>query len=76
MMESQFEAVYTDETRKRIEHLVGPVKYYPTVEAMAADKDELKAVKYVFSGWGMAEIDCAFLDLLPELEVVYYSGAR
>lgn len=74
MMESQFDTVYTDKTRKKIEHLVGPVKYYPTVEAMEADKDELKAVKYVFGGWGMAEMDSAFLDLLPDLEVVYYSG--
>ncbi|MGP6139009.1 hydroxyacid dehydrogenase [Jeotgalibaca sp. A127] len=74
MMESQFEAVYTLETRSKIEALLGPVNYYPTLEALEADKEALTNVEFLFGGWGVARMDAAFLDLLPNLKVIYYAA--
>lgn len=74
MAESQFEAVYTPETRAKIEGLVGPVNYYATLEALQVDKEALKDVEYLFGGWGVAKMDAAFLDLLPNLKVIYYAA--
>lgn len=74
MAESQFEAVYTAETRKKIEGVLGSVNYYPTLESLEGDKAALVDVEFLFGGWGVAKMDAAFLDLLPNLKVIYYAA--
>ena len=51
--------------------MVAPLQ---TAEMIARDPAALADVQLVFSGWGMARVDEAFLDAAPDLEAIFYAA--
>ncbi len=47
---------------------------YPTAGKPADYADQLKDVSAIFSSWGSAKYDKELLDLMPNLEVIYYAA--
>ena len=72
--ESAFARIYGADTRREIEAQVEMVAPLQTAEMIARDPTALADVQLVFSGWGMARVDDAFLDAAPNLEAIFYAA--
>ena len=72
--ESAFSRIYGADTRQEIEAQVEIVAPLQTAESIAQDPSALADVKLIFSGWGMARVDKAFLDAAPNLETIFYAA--
>ena len=72
--ESAFARIYGADTRRDIEAQVEIVAPLQTAESIAADPSALADVTLIFSGWGMARVDEAFLDAAPNLEAIFYAA--
>ena len=72
--ESAFARIYGEDTRRDIEAQVEIVAPLQTPESIAADPSPLADVSYIFSGWGMARVDEAFLEAAPNLEAIFYAA--
>ena len=72
--ESAFARIYGADTRREIEAQVEMVAPLQTAEMIARDPTALEDVQLVFSGWGMARVDDAFLDAAPNLEAIFYAA--
>ena len=72
--ESAFARIYGEDTRRDIEAQVEIVARLQTPESIAADPSTLADVSLIFSGWGMARVDEAFLDAAPNLEAIFYAA--
>ena len=72
--ESAFDRIYGEDTRRDIEAAVEIVAPLQTPESIAADPSALADVSLIFSGWGMARVDEAFLAAAPNLEAIFYAA--
>jgi len=72
--ESAFARIYGEDTRRDIEAEVEIVAPLQTPESIAAVPSVLADVSLIFSGWGMARVDEAFLDAAPNLEAIFYAA--
>ena len=72
--ESAFDRIYGEDTRRDIEAAVEMVAPLQTPESIAADPAALADVSLIFSGWGMAPVDEAFLAAAPNLEAIFYAA--
>ena len=72
--ESAFDRIYGEDTRRDIEAEVEIVAPLQTPESIAADPSALADVSLIFSGWGMARVDEAFLAAAPNLEAIFYAA--
>ena len=72
--ESAFARIYGADTRRDIEAQVEIVAPLQTPESIAADPSVLADVSFIFSGWGMAHVDEAFLDAAPNLKAIFYAA--
>ena len=72
--ESAFDRIYGADTRRDIEAQVEIVAPLQTPESIAADPAALADVSLIFSGWGMARVDEAFLAAAPNLEAIFYAA--
>ena len=74
LSESAFARIYGADTRREIGAQVEMVAPLQTAEMIARDPSALADVQLVFSGWGMARVDDAFLDAAPNLEAIFYAA--
>ena len=74
LSESAFARIYGADTRREIEAQVEIVAPPQTAETIARDPAALADVQLIFSGWGMARVDEAFLDAAPDLEAIFYAA--
>ena len=72
--ESAFARIYGPDSRRDIEAQVEIVAPLQTAESIAADPSALADVTLIFSGWGMARVDEAFLDAAPNLKAIFYAA--
>ncbi len=72
--ESAFARIYGPDSRRDIEAQVEIVAPLQTAESVAQDRSALADVTLIFSGWGMARVDEAFLDAAPNLEAIFYAA--
>lgn len=69
-----FDGVYESSTREQIEKNV-KIDLPPLTKHNYLDyQDELKDIDFIFSGWGAPVFDKEFLDLLPNLKVIFYGA--
>jgi phosphoglycerate dehydrogenase-like enzyme len=66
--------IYGPELQARIAELVDIVAPPQTAESIQADPSVLKDVEIILSGWGMAEIDEAFVRAAPRLKAIFYGA--
>ncbi len=74
LSESAFARIYGADTRREIEAQVEMVAPLQTAEMIARDPAALADAQLIFSGWGMARVDEAFLDAAPNLEAIFYAA--
>ncbi len=72
--EGAFDRIYGADSRRDIEAQVEMVAPLQTPESVAADPATLADVSLIFSGWGMAPVDEAFLAVAPNLEAIFYAA--
>lgn len=66
--------IYSTHSQARIAELT---QLEPTVlhyETWQNATEQLKDIEYIFSGWGMAHMDDAFLDAVPNLKYIFYGS--
>lgn len=74
MNKELFERVYTEETRKKINEyidIIGPVLSRDEVKE---NEKLLNEVDIIFSGWGAPVFDKVFLDMTPDLKIIFYGA--
>jgi len=69
-----FERAYTQETREKIGHYVDIIGPVVSENEISANKDLLNQVDLIFSGWGAPVFDKEFLDVTPNLKVIFYGA--
>ncbi len=74
LSEDAFARIYGADSRREIEAQVEMVAPLQTAEMIARDPAALADVRLIFSGWGMARVDEAFLDAAPNLEAIFYAA--
>lgn len=66
--------IYGPEQHAALEELVEFVAPPQTIASVAEEPSVLADVELIFSGWGMAEMDDAFLAAAPRLQALFYGA--
>lgn len=74
MAEPLFNDVYQPATRRKIEEQIQIKVPLLTNDNYLDYKEHLKNMQVLFSGWGAPTFDAQFLDLVPNLEVIFYAA--
>ncbi len=69
-----YDKIYGEPERCAISELVTLVAPQQTAESVREHPEVLADVEAIFSGWGMATLDEAFLAAAPHLEIVFYGA--
>lgn len=69
-----YDKIYGAPERAAIAGMVEMVAPQQTAESVRADPELLAEVEAIFSGWGMALLDDAFLAAAPRLKIVFYGA--
>jgi len=69
-----FPIIYGEPERRDIERLVAIDVPPQTIASVQADPAVLAGIDVIFSGWGMATMDEAFLAAAPRLKVLFYGS--
>jgi phosphoglycerate dehydrogenase-like enzyme len=72
--EEHFENIYKSNTKAAIASLVNIYGPLQTQDSLAKNNSILEDADIIFSGWGMATMDKAFLDAAPNLKAVFYAA--
>ncbi len=69
-----FQGIYGDEEQTRIAGLVDIVAPPQTAESIRENPSVLRDVEIILSGWGMADVDDAFIRSAPKLKAIFYAA--
>jgi phosphoglycerate dehydrogenase-like enzyme len=69
-----YEKIYASQERKEIAALVDIIAPQQTAASIVEDPSPLQEAELIFSGWGMARMDEAFLTAAPRLRAVFYGS--
>jgi len=75
LMDSKFfNDVYKPSTRKILEENINIFLPPLTKKNYLKYADQLSEIDFIFSGWGAPVLDKEFLDLMPDLKVIFYAA--
>lgn len=74
LSERGYNLIYGPEERRDIEALVEMVAPHQTPVTVKENPEVLSDVELIFSGWGMARVDEAFLEAAPKLQAIFYGA--
>lgn len=75
LMDSKFfNDVYKPSTRKILEENINVFLPPLTKKNYLKYADQLSEIDFIFSGWGAPVLDKEFLDLMPNLKVIFYAA--